>query len=127
MAYIKKFDRAINTICECIEKGGKDATIVIDGTKYEAKVWNKFPVCVQDICVDNFVLIKNADDVAVFGCDFDDDKTMTTSKETFNRRWRDLKKMRSNSVEYVARILNNLENVLKVKNIKKESTEDNVQ
>lgn len=124
MAYIKKFDRTINTICECIEKGGKDATIVINGTKYEAKVWNKFPVCVQDICVDNFVLIKNADDVAVFGCDFDDDKTMTTSKETFDRRWRDLKKMRPNNVEYVARILNNLENVLKVKDTKKE---DNVQ
>lgn len=119
MAYIKKFDRAINTIYDCLEKGGQDATIEIDGVKHEAKVWNKFPVCVQDICVDNFVLIKNADGFEMYGCDFDDQKNFIVSKETFNRRWRDLKKAKQKDVEYVASILNNLENVLKVKNVKK--------
>jgi hypothetical protein len=128
MAYVKKFDKALNTIIQCVEKGGKYATIVIDNTQYQAKVWNKFPICVQDICVDNIVLVDMDEDETnmLFGCDFDDDKTMTTSKETFDRRWRNLRNIKRPHVEYVARILNNLENVLDEKNVEKAKKTKNV-
>lgn len=126
MAYVKKFDRALNTIKQCIEKDGIDTEIEIVGCKEQCKLWNKFPICVQDICVDNLVLIKHADDWAIFGGDFDDNKAMTVSKEMFDRHWRDLKKIKTPHAEYVARVLNNLENVLDKKNIEKVKKTKNV-
>ncbi len=113
MAYIKKAVRALNSIKEFLETYGTDTDVVISGSKQHCKVWNKFPICVQDVCVDNLVLIKHADDWALFGGNFDDDKTKVVSKDTFENDWRDLSAIRKNHIEYIARILGNLANVTK--------------
>ena len=113
MAYIKKFDKAINTIYDCL-KTCKEVTINICGEKIKCHLWNKFPLCVQDICIDNVILIEHGDTFDIWCGDFDDDKELIVTQETYEKRWRDLRKVRKNHVEYVAKMINHVNNVLKV-------------
>ena len=53
MGYIKKKDRALIELRDYIKNNGSNMTLDgIDG-KRQYTVWNSWPICVQDICVDN--------------------------------------------------------------------------
>ena len=74
MAYIKKKDRAIMAIEEEISKNGSAYTYKgMQGIK-----WDKWPICVKDVCVDNIVLtIDNiTGEKKIYGCNiYDGDET----------------------------------------------------
>lgn len=53
MVYIKKKDRAIIAIEEEITKNGTKTTYY----GMSAMKWDKWPICVKDVCVDNIFLV----------------------------------------------------------------------
>lgn len=70
MAYIKKKDRMLNELKDYIKNNGSNMTLEgIDGKK-QYTVWNAWPICVQDICVDYIGLCEDN----VYGFDMDGKK-----------------------------------------------------
>ena len=104
MAYVKQKDKWLNEVVDFLLKEGKDTEIIIGKTKTKCKLWNKFPVCVKDICVDNIVLIDDGE-LKVWCGNFDDDNKQSVAKEEFETRWRCLNDLNKKFAEYVKYVL----------------------
>ena len=90
MGYIKKKDRALIELRDYIKNNGSNMTLDgIDGKK-QYTVWNKWPICVKDICVCNIGV--SGDEI--YGFDFDGDKI---------HRFRNIGELKQKNVEGVLR------------------------
>ena len=69
MAYIKKKDRLLNELKKYVKNNGFE--MILDGLegKQNYLVWNSWPICVQDICVDN-ICLRESDNILI-GCNID--------------------------------------------------------
>lgn len=70
MAYIKKKDRLLKEIKECInEVGNKEKDRI---------VFNKWPICIKDVCVDNIALLN--DNLTIIGYNKYEDNSITNER-----------------------------------------------
>lgn len=90
MAYIKKKDRLLNELKEYVKNNGSKMTLSGIGDKQQYTVWNAWPICVKDICVDNICL---REDGKIFGCDID----------ASIQRYRDIDELHQRYVETILR------------------------
>ena len=69
MAYIKKKDRLLNALKDYVKRNSSE--MALDGLNGKQKylVWNAWPICVQDVCVDNICLRES--DNKLIGCNVD--------------------------------------------------------
>ena len=107
MAYRKQKDKWFDEIVNFLNSNGEDREIHIGDRKLKCKMWNKFPVCVVDVCVDNFFLIDNNGTLEAYGGDLDDKESFSVSQKNFDKYWRNLNDIEKRHIEYVKYVLLN--------------------
>lgn len=106
MAYVKQKDKWMNEVIDFMLKNGVDTEIIIGDKKTKCKLWNKFPICVKDLCVDNIVLVDESE-MKVYAGNFSDDNKQSVTKEKFDTKWRCLNDIDKRYVEYVKYVIIN--------------------
>lgn len=69
MAYVKKKDRMLNELKEYVKNNSSEVTLDGLGGRKKYLVWNAWPICVKDVCLDNICLRK--EDEVLIGCNVD--------------------------------------------------------